>query len=135
MVAKPLELFSTCAGIDQSMAVDAGRPERRKRVRTQVHWTILLFRETTSKAVTTITQNLSSSGFYCVTGVAFTPGERLVCTIKVPTHDPNGKHLEQKLECQVRVLRVEPQDTEGMFGLACQIEDYHFIQTAATELQ
>ena len=50
-------------------------------------------------------------------------------------HDPNGKHLEQKLECQVRVMRVEPRDVEGTYGLACQIEDYHFIQTVATELQ
>ena len=32
-------------------------------------------------------------------------------------------------------MRVEPQDVEGTYGLACQIEDYHFIQTVATELQ
>jgi hypothetical protein len=25
-------------------------------------------------------------------------------------------------------MRVEPQGADGTFGLACQIEDYHFIQ-------
>ena len=95
----------------------------------------MLFRTEVADAVESFTQDLSSSGFYCVTDAVFTPGERLICTLKIPTHDPNGKHLEQKLECQVRVMRVEPQGAEGTFGLACQIEDYHFIQTVATELQ
>ena len=126
MVAKSLELFSTCAGIDQSMAVNAGRPERRKRVRTQVHWTILLFRETTSKAVTTITQNLSSSGFYCMAGFPFALGEKLFCALEVPTHDPLGKKRSLPLECRVRVVRVDPEVGAGCFGIACQIEDYHF---------
>jgi hypothetical protein len=34
------------------------------------------------------------------------------------------------LECKARVLRVEPQAADGAFGMACQIEDYHFIQAA-----
>jgi len=104
------------------------RVERRKRARNQLHWPLLLFRNQPSDAVESLTRDLSSSGFYCITSIAFTPGERLICTLRVPTHDPNGKLLEQWLECKVRVVRVEPQGTEGTFGLACQIEDYHFSQ-------
>src|SRR5258708_7640054 len=97
------------------------RSERRKRARNQLHWSLLLFRNQAADAVESLTRDLSSSGFYCITGVAFTPGERLICTLRVPTHDPNGKLLEQRLECKVRVVRVEPQGAEGMFGLAVHI--------------
>ena len=107
-------------------AVDADRHERRKRVRTQVHWTILLFRENTSKAVTTITQNLSSSGFYCLSRSPFSLGEQLLCSLEVPTHDPLGKERSLPLECRARVVRVEPEPGNGRYGVACQIEDYHF---------
>jgi hypothetical protein len=112
--------------MDKAVAADAGRHERRKRVRTQVHWTILLFRETTSKAVATITQNLSSSGFYCLSRSSFSLGEQLVCSLEVPTHDPLDKGRTVPLECRARVVRVELERGNGRFGIACQIEDYHF---------
>src|SRR5260370_4885550 len=104
------------------------RTERRKRARNQLHWSLLLFSNQAADAVESLTRDLSSSGFYCITGVAFTPGERLICTLRVPTHDPNRKLLEQRLECKVRVVRVEPQRAEAMFALAGQIDDYHFSQ-------
>ena len=126
LMAAPLELFSTCAGMEKSVALDADGQERRKRLRTQVHWTILLFRENTSKAVTTITQNLSSSGFYCLSRSAFALGEQLFCSIEVPTHDPLGRERSLPLECRARVVRVEPEAGNTRFGIACQIEDYHF---------
>jgi PilZ domain len=125
-MAAPLELLTTCGGMDKAGAADADRQERRKRVRTQVHWTILLFRETTSKAVATITQNLSSSGFYCLSRSPFSLGEQLFCSLEVPTHDPLDKGRTAPLECRARVVRVEPERGNGRFGIACQIEDYHF---------
>jgi PilZ domain len=111
------------------------RTERRKRARNQLHWSLLLFRNQSADAVESLTRDLSSSGFYCITGVAFTPGEQLICTLRVPTHDPNGKLLEQRLECKVRVVRVEPLSADGTFGLACQIEDYHFSQVRTERAQ
>jgi hypothetical protein len=129
MSANPLELSAAYSGLSKPLELENSLPlERRRRARNHLHWSILLFRDHAVDAVESLTRNLSSGGFYCVAGVAFTPGERLICTLKIPTHDPNGKHLEQRLECKVRVVRVEPQGTEGTFGLACQIEDYHFIQ-------
>jgi hypothetical protein len=131
MSANPLERPAVYGGPVKPAVLDPLSSERRKRTRNNLHWSVLLFRNHAGDAVEALTRDLSSGGFYCVTGVAFTPGERLICTLKIPTHDPNGKHLEQKLECKVRVVRVEAQGAEGKFGLACQIEDYRFIQFAA----
>ena len=125
-MAAPLELLTTCGGMDKAGAADADSQERRKRIRTQVHWTILLFRENTARAVTTITQNLSSSGFYCLSRSPFSLGEQVVCSLEVPTHDPVDKGRTVPLECRARVVRVEPESDNGRFGVACQIEDYHF---------
>ena len=109
--------------------------ERRKRARNDLHWSVLLFRSEPAGVVESLTRDLSSSGFYCVTDVAFTPGERIVCSLKIPTHDPTGKHLLRRLECKVRVMRVEPKGSDGPFGLACQIEDYHFMRLHAEPAQ
>ena len=129
MSANSLERSAVYGGLNKPAELENSLPfERRKRARNHLHWSVLLFRNQTADAVESLTRDLSSSGFYCVTGIAFTPGERLICTLKIPTHDPNGKHLERRLECKVRVMRVEPQDADGAFGLACQIEDYRFDQ-------
>jgi PilZ domain len=136
MSANPLELSAVYGSLKKTAELEKPLiPERRKRARNHLHWSVLLFRNHAAEAVESLTRDLSSGGFYCETRVAFTPGERLICTIRVPTHDPNGKHLEQTLECRVRVMRVEPQGTEGAFGLACQIEDYHFIPGQAERAQ
>ena len=134
MPAKPLERPAVNGGTSQPAELEHPLPpERRKRTRNNLHWSVLLFRNDGADAVESLTRDLSSSGFYCVTGVAFAPGERLICALSIPTHDPNGKQLELRLECKARVMRVEPQGADGAFGLACQIEDYHFIQAAPKE--
>ena len=136
MYANTLERFAVYGGLNKASEPENSLPpERRKRARNHLHWSVLLFRNQAADAVESLTRDLSSSGFYCVTGIAFTPGERLICTLKIPTHDPNGKHLERRLECKVRVMRVEPQGMEGTFGLACQIEDYHFNQVRTERAQ
>lgn len=136
MSANPLELSAVYSGLTKPAKVENSLPEeRRRRTRNHLHWSVLLFRNQAAEAVESLTRDLSSIGFYCVTDVAFTPGERLVCALRIPTHDPNGKHLERRLECKVRVMRVEPQGADGTFGLACQIEDYHFIQIGPDKAQ
>jgi hypothetical protein len=101
-------------------------PERRKRTRTKVHWPVCFFRDATGERVESLTQDLSSGGFCCLADTPFTAGETLMCLLKLPSHGPNGKHLEQMLECKARVMRVELQD-EGVYGIACRIEDYHLV--------
>jgi hypothetical protein len=100
-------------------------PERRKRVRTEVRWPVWLFPEGTQERMGSLTQNLSSGGFYCLADTPLTVGDTLLCLLKVPSHEPNGRHVEQMLECRTRVVRVETH-AEGRYGIACRIEDYHF---------
>jgi hypothetical protein len=101
-----------------------GVTERRKRVRTRLHWAVFLFRESPVEVVAeSVTRDLSSNGFYCTSAAPVGVGERFRCSIRVPTHDPRHKQLERTLDCRVRVMRVVPQETGG-FGVACQIEDY-----------
>ena len=126
MSANPLEIFTVYAGaVNGRQAAAAFPSERRKRARIQVHWPVLLFRNEVADAIASTTQDLSSSGFYCRTTLPLSLGEALNCALKVPFHDPSGKLLDRSLECRVRVIRVETH-SEGCFGIACHIEDYHF---------
>jgi hypothetical protein len=75
--------------------------------------------------IATFTQDLSSGGFHCLADRPFRVGETLTCLLKVPSHVQTGRDVEQRLECRVRVMRVELLD-EGGYGIACRIEDYHF---------
>lgn len=109
--------------------MEAGsRQERRKRMRTLVHWPVLLLRDRGAEAIDTVTQNLSSGGFYCLSPLALTPGESILCALRVPAHDPNGGNRALALECKVSVLRAEAA-SDGFFGIACRIEDYRLIAT------
>src|SRR5262245_52443308 len=99
------------------------KTERRARTRAQVHWPVLLLRDCAGKAIETVTLNLSSSGFYCLSSAGLTPGERLFCTLRVPAHDPNNDGSAVSLECSALVMRSEL-TSSGAFGIAFRIEDY-----------
>jgi PilZ domain len=131
MSGEPLELVSPLSGLANGATIKNGTRlvERRRRVRTGLHLPVLMFRHGAGDAVETNTRDLSSDGFYCVSRVQFEVGERLLCSLKIPTHDPNGQHLERNLECTVRVMRVVPQKSGDLFGIACRIEDYHISPT------
>ena len=106
--------------------VPANGGERRNRVRAQVHWPVIFVRGNGTEAVETITENVTSEGFYCLSSSAFVEGEQLDCILKLPPHDPAGREQVLCLECKVRVARVERLNAQGTFGIACQIEDYRF---------
>jgi hypothetical protein len=105
----------------------AYRQERRKRVRTTLHWPIVIFRNRVSDGIESTTHNLSSTGFFCLAHMRLDMGEAVVCTFRVPSHDPEGKERLWILECRARVRRVEPAGHEGLFGLACEFEDYRLL--------
>lgn len=102
------------------------RPERRKRARTNVHWPVSLLRDHGFNPIDTVTQNLSSTGFYCLSSTPVAPGAVLRCSLKVPAYDPRGEQRTVTLECRVQVMRSEATQ-DGSFGIACRIEDYHLI--------
>jgi PilZ domain len=125
MSANLLDIFTAQGARELAVMESAYHPERRKRARTQVHWRVLLLREGDAEGIVdTVTQNLSSSGFYCFSPVPLTPGESLLCTLKVPAYDPKGEERTLTLECTVVVTRAETA-ADGFYGIACHIEDYH----------
>jgi hypothetical protein len=127
MLGKP-EQFSPEV---QRMAVRGTQPtrsDRRKRPRSRVHWPIRFFGVEFGHTVETVTENLSSSGFQCFSPVPLIPGELMICVLRVPSHQTPHNRQASSLECKVRVLRVEPAEGRESFGVACQIEDYRFIE-------
>ena len=55
-------------------------------------------------------------------------GERLECIIAIPAGSFGYSESPIRLQCRVRVARVEDQ-TDG-FGLGCYIEDYDLLTNA-----
>src|ERR1700690_3609654 len=98
------EVVSSDLAPNDAIAADHRyQQEKRKRVRTTVHWPVLFFRNHSADGIESTTLNLSSSGFYCLSGALFTAGESLFCTLRVPSHDPAGNERIWILECRVRV--------------------------------
>jgi hypothetical protein len=106
-------------------------PERRKRPRTSVHWPVRLLKEGAVSGIHTTTHNLSSSGFYCLSATPLLPGESLICIVTVPAYDPRSQERTMRLECRALVIRTEA-TADGMFGIACRIEDYHLADQDAS---
>jgi hypothetical protein len=99
--------------------------ERRKRKRIALHWPVRLFRDVTTPSIESTTENLTSNGFYCISKEPFQMGERLECIIAIPAGSFGYNESPIRLQCRVRVARVEDQH-EG-FGLGCYIEDYDLL--------
>jgi PilZ domain len=129
MTAKPSERSTTRVEVSRG-ALSPGNThlERRHRVRTSVHWPVLLFRSHNTEAVESSTLDLSVGGFYCLSPTAFVTGESILGLLTMPTHDPGGREAKGHLECRVKVVRVDAVGTDGQFGIACQIEDYRFAR-------
>jgi hypothetical protein len=124
MSAKAAGEFSPFLGVASPAGLDrTPRRERRTRSRTLVHWPVL-FRYRQSEALETITENLSSQGFYCLSRIPIPLGEAMLCWLTVPTHDPSAKSGTILLECNVRVVRSDAADVEGSYGIACRIDDF-----------
>ena len=120
---QPLESYRSTSGV-QSV-------ERRRRIRMQVHWPLRLHRTNAPEIVETLTQDLSSDGFYCLAKTSFVPGEALACILSVPTHHPNGDDRMVSVECRVRIIRVASTQ-EGVYGVGCRIEEYRLLHSPAS---
>jgi hypothetical protein len=109
---------------------------RRKRTRAQLHWPLSFPLTGTAETVQTMTQDLSSDGFYCIANARFVPGEARHCTLLVPTHHPGGENSPLHVLCKVRIIRVEVTGERGFYGVGCQIMDYRLVNSArGMELQ
>ncbi len=100
-------------------------PDQRRRPRMRVHWPLRFYRSSGPATVETMTQDLSSDGFYCLARGQFVAGEALACVLGVPTYHPNTGHMVW-VECRARIVRVAPAAEEGCCGIGCRIEEYRF---------
>jgi hypothetical protein len=99
--------------------------ERRKRMRIALHWPVYLYRDEGAASVESTTENLTSNGFYCVSKEPFQLGEQLECVIAIPAGAFGYSADPIRLQCRVKVVRVENQI--DCFGLGCAIEDYELL--------
>lgn len=104
-------------------ALASDRQERRKRVRTPVRLPIYFFGSEHRPAVETVTQNLSSGGFYCLSPVPFPVNEVSFCYIRIPIYQPDRTEQVLILKCRLRVVRIELRG-DSQYGVGCEIEDY-----------
>lgn len=129
MLGHPLEQFPVEVERPESRRPHSvSRPERRKRARSQVHWPVCFFGVDSGATVETVTENLSSSGFQCFSPVPLVAGDQMICVLRMPSHQSPHNGRAASLECKVRVVRVEPATERRLYGVACRIEDYRFIE-------
>jgi len=98
--------------------------DRRRRVRSSVHWPLAISSASIG-AAEAVTENLSSDGFLFRCGEPLSAGEMLTCTLSVPAH-PHREEGVSLLECTARVVRVEGPDENGLYGAGCHIQEYRF---------
>jgi hypothetical protein len=99
--------------------------ERRKRTRIALRWPVYLYREQGGPSIESLTENLTSNGFYCVSKELFQLGEQLECVIAIPAGAFGYSADPIRLQCRVKVMRIENQIDR--FGLGCAIEDYELL--------
>jgi len=99
--------------------------ERRRRVRLKVQWPVCIWASNSNAPVETVTTDLSSDGFRCLSPVPLEPDSLLACTLMIPEiSNRAGNGRRRVLDCQVRVIRLEPPNKDGDFGLGCRIENF-----------
>jgi len=132
MLSRPVEARQPCSlDISRRVEIEASPKERRKRLRLRVAWPLSFFRSDDPEPVHTVTQDLSSDGFYCIANTVFMPGTIMTCTLGVPTIYPYGPGAQTRpVLCRVRVIRVEALGDSGPYGVGCRIEDYRFAGSA-----
>jgi hypothetical protein len=135
-ITAPAAMFTKAAGqhaplvgMDKPMEPEhANQHDRRRRVRTKLRWLVLI-RARDGEAVESVTENLSSQGFYFFSSRPFVCGDMLRCWMTIPTYDPTGISGRVAMECEVQVVRSEVGPDKGLFGIACQMKDYHLAWT------
>ena len=119
MSLRPLPAYSS---VNAAAANDSPYSDRRRRPRLRVHWPVLF--RAPGPVIETVTQDLSSDGFYCKASSPFVPGEICGCTLSLPAYHLDDLVRVIPVQCQIRVVRVEALAESGLFGIGCRIEDY-----------
>src|SRR5215831_9773823 len=117
------------SGIQNSRSGSPKLVERRRRVRLRTKWPVCFW--VSNAPVETFTTDLSSDGFHCFSPVPFQRDEVVTCTLTMPEISIQaGTAPRRVLECQVRVVRLEPRNKDGHFGIGCRIAKYRILTAA-----
>jgi hypothetical protein len=107
--------------------------ERRKLERLPLRCPVSLWRPTDGIFTRTMTENLSSDGFYCLSSEFFALGDELEARLEIPDQHPDharperGKMAALALQCRIEVVRAE--DLGEKRGLGCRIKEYFATQS------
>ncbi len=111
--------------------------ERRAYLRLNLRWPVLLCaHEAPGQPVWAKTENISSSGFCCLSPEPFRPGERLSACLLLPRlHLSDGYY--PCLQCEVEVVHITLGHAAGgphaACGMGCRIHAYLFRRDLAEE--
>jgi hypothetical protein len=99
-----------------------GIGERRRRARLELSCAVRV--TTRGCLVMGETKNISSEGLYCFVDRRFPEGEEVSASVVFPPpYEENPPAIT--LAMQLLVLRCEPNNSNGSFGIACKVMDYH----------
>ena len=126
MSAISFEEFPVCLTMNGFLVDVSGHSERRKRARAKVNWPVRFLLPVGMDTLETVTQDLSSDGFYCLVKASLLVGERVTCILALPGHVPSGPEW-MLLECGAKIVRVEALEESGVYGVGCRIEAYRFL--------
>lgn len=107
--------------------------ERRRRERITLHCPVEVFVSGEVATSHAMTRNLSSSGVYCVSSTAFSPGARLLCQIEITPRSYSLGIDAVYLDCVLEVVRVER--TGDAYGIGCRILRYLLRRRVAADVE
>jgi len=103
------------AGSDRQFFRNFGMNGPRQHQPVSVRCAVSLWKPSDGTFARTVTENLTASGFLCVSKESYRPGDKLEATLELP---------RLALQCQVEVVRMEQPGS----GLACRIKEYTVIE-------
>ena len=104
--------------------------DRRRRRRMSLALPVVLIRPGTQAPIETLTENVSSDGFYCLSEQEFWPDEILNCEMCLPGDQVSSvPEHGLRVNCEVRVVRVVSRGLQG-FGVACHLDKYTVSRSA-----
>jgi len=101
--------------------------ERRRLPRFRMRCPVFLWKSTDGTFTRTVTENLTASGFFCLSPDKYLPGEKLEAMLELPAAKwIKARHSTVLLRCTVEVVRIDASPSQGF---ACRIRD--FLVTSA----
>jgi hypothetical protein len=103
--------------------------DRQQNDRVEMRYAVSLWKPSNGTFTRTLTENLTSEGFFCVSNEPYRQGDQLEATLEVP-HGRRWNMPRLALQCQVEVVRVKGRQSRIGF----RIKEYTVIQGSPASL-